>query len=431
MATSRLRAGDEIELTIDKAAAGGRMIARHEGQVVLVAGAVPGERVRARIEKADKRLAFAATTSVVEASPDRRAGFADPNCGGCVYSHVAYPRQLLLKTDIVRDAFARIGHLPVDGPLPISGSPESGYRMRARLHADRGRVGFFREGTHTLCDPAATSQLTPESLESARTAVEEIARAGARATAVELIENIAATERALAIAVDDAEPITRGVLSRLTDAARIGGCVVLDLKGARVAAGELTVGDAIAALSMDRASGGELRRHPESFFQANRFLVPKLVARVVDEAGPGERILDLYAGVGLFAVTLAAAGRRGITAVEGDRSSGGDLCRNAGPFGAAVTLALESVESWLASLDRRARPDTVIVDPPRTGMSSEASTALIGLHAPRLVYVSCDAPTLARDARKLVDAGYRLTRLEAFDLFPNTPHVECVAVFER
>ncbi len=425
-----VRAGDEIDVSIEKPVAGGRMIARHHGQVVLVAGAVPGERVRARIERADKRVAFATTTAVTTPSPDRRLAFVDPGCGGCVYSHIEYSRQLSLKAEIVRDALARIGHIPIDAPIAIAASPESEYRMRARLHVARGRVGFVKEGTHTLCDAASTRQLRDAALDAVSTAAGEAARAGTQVSSIELAENIPGTERALAIAVDDGTAITRGALAQLVSAASLTGCVVQDLRGNRQTVGELSVGDSVADLSMGRGLRGDLRRQPESFFQANRFLVPALVAHVIDKVRPQGRVLDLYAGVGLFSVSLAAAGRSEITAVEGDRAGGSDLRRNASPFGASVTLALESVESFLASIDGQARPATVIVDPPRTGISSVAVSSLIEWRAARVIYVSCDPPTLARDARKLLDAGYTLASIEAFDLFPNTPHVECVAVFD-
>jgi len=168
-------------------------------------------------------------------------------------------------------------------------------------------------------------------------------------------------------------------------------------------------------------------RGPESFFQANRYLIPALVTAVVGAVHLSGCVLDLYAGVGLFSIALAASGRTGITAVEGDRASGSDLRRNAAAFAGAVALELDSVEAAL----RRGRPplETVIVDPPRTGISAEALTSLAALRATRIVYVSCDPATMARDARKLLDAGYSLDALQAFDLFPNTPHVECLGVF--
>src|SRR5690349_5450386 len=117
------------------------MIARHLGQVVLVRGAIPGERVRVWIERAEKRLAYAVTREVVDASPDRREGVDDPLCGGALYSHIRYDRQRAIKSDVVRDAFARLGRYPIEEPVPVEPSPEEGYRMRARFHVHGGRAG--------------------------------------------------------------------------------------------------------------------------------------------------------------------------------------------------------------------------------------------------------------------------------------------------
>ena len=197
-----LKSGQEIELVVEKAAAGGRMIARHDGQVVLVGGTLPGERVRARVERADKRLAFASTTAVIEPAADRRPGISDDRCGGCLFSHIAYPRQTALKSEIVHDAFLRIGRIPLPDPVPIAASPEQGYRMRARFHVDGGRAGFYREGSHEWCDAAATGQLTMQALDVVHAAVGTLAAAGAQVLSIELIENVSASERALAIEVD-------------------------------------------------------------------------------------------------------------------------------------------------------------------------------------------------------------------------------------
>src|SRR5690348_13856862 len=120
--------GQQVELTIEKPAAGGWMIARHHGQVVLVRGAIPGERVRVLVDRAEKRLAYAVTQDVVEASADRRPPAADPLCGGALYSHIAYERQLAIKSDVIRDAFARVGRHTIESPIDVAGSPESGYR---------------------------------------------------------------------------------------------------------------------------------------------------------------------------------------------------------------------------------------------------------------------------------------------------------------
>ena len=152
-------AGALVSLKIEKPAAGGRMIARLDGQIVLVGGAIPGEQVTARIERVAKGVAFADTVSVEEPSPDRRQPAADPACGGNLYAHIDYARQLAIKGDIIADGLARIGRVVLPAPVVVAGSPGDGYRMRARLHVQQGRIGFFREGSRQLCDPRATRQL--------------------------------------------------------------------------------------------------------------------------------------------------------------------------------------------------------------------------------------------------------------------------------
>ncbi|MEO7271121.1 MAG: TRAM domain-containing protein, partial [Vicinamibacterales bacterium] len=156
-----LKSGDRVDVEIEKPAAGGRMIARHEGQTVLVAGAIPGERVSVRVERADQRLAFATTLEVLTSSPDRQPPAGDPACGGCLFSHIAIARQRDLKGAIIADAFARIGKHTLSEPVAVAPSDPEGYRLRARLHVRDGRIGFYREGTHELCDAAATRQLHP------------------------------------------------------------------------------------------------------------------------------------------------------------------------------------------------------------------------------------------------------------------------------
>jgi 23S rRNA (uracil1939-C5)-methyltransferase len=422
-----LTPGDLIELDVEKPAAGGRMIARHEGQVVLVLGGIPGERVRVRVERVDKRLAFASAVDILTASLDRRAVTADPLCGGCVYAHVEYPRQIALKSEVIADAFVRIGRIPLESPVAVAASREAGYRLRARLHVAGGRPGFFREGTHQLCDAGATGQLLTESLTAIEAALSALGGAARDVASIEISENVAADQRALHLELVG-PALADGMLSTAVAAGRLTGCTARSANGAFATAGNPAVSDPLAALTAGRTSGGELRRHAVSFFQGNRFLIADLVTTVMDAVLPEGDVLDLYAGVGLFSVALAAAGRGRITAVEGDRESGADLLRNALPYAGELQAIVGRVEEHVR---RRTAVGTVIVDPPRTGMSREAMDAIVQLEASRLVYVSCDPPTMARDARRLLDAGYRLASMQGFDLFPNTPHVETVGVFDR
>ncbi|HET7618143.1 MAG TPA: TRAM domain-containing protein [Vicinamibacterales bacterium] len=421
--------GQELELTIEKPAAGGRMIARHHGQIVFVRGAIPGERVRAWIDRVDRQLAHAVVRTVIEPSPDRREPAADPLCGGSLYGHIAYPRQLQIKQQVIQDAFARIGRLSLDAPVDVRPSPEHGYRMRARLHVRGARAGFYREGTHQLCDAASTGQLSAEAVESVALVAAAIDRemAGALAS-IEVSENMAGDQRALHFDLAPGARLERGHLER----ARPAGVTGISARGpslALIEAGEPAVSDPLSSLAGSGVAG-DLRRRAESFFQANRFLVADLVTAVLALVPLNGEVLDLYSGVGLFAVVLAAAGAERVTAVEGDRASGDDLARNAAPFRARLAVHQQPVEEYLR---RRTGPAaaTLIVDPPRTGLSKDAAAAIIAHGSPRVVYVSCDPPTLARDARRLLDAGYALTSIRALDFFPNTPHLETVGVFER
>jgi 23S rRNA (uracil1939-C5)-methyltransferase len=452
-----LKAGTQLDLTLEKPVAGGRMLARHDGQVVLVAGAIPGERVRARIERVNKGMAFGTTVSVIQPSPARRDAVGDPLCGGTVYAHVAYAEQAAIKRDVLRDALRHGGRIDWPGDLPITSSPEHAYRMRARLHVRKGRVGFFREGTHDLCDCAGTGQLLPESIEAVRAFVDATPRAVRDAIdAIELTESIAADERVLHVLwaphtrvnslpleefwrIDTlSNPVPRAALTGVS-------CDDPSTGRARTISGQPWVSDPLDALVRSAAgvsaTQARLRRHAASFFQANRYLVPDLVAAVHravrGDAGDRGLVIDLYAGVGLFAITLAAAlpadstQELRIVAVEGDPSSARDLAANAE---ATPELRLQvehsSVELYLDRYASAPLPpaSTMIVDPPRTGMSKQALDGVLRARASRLVYVSCDVATLSRDLRRMIDAGYRLDHLEAFDLFPNTAHVESLAV---
>src|SRR4051812_33810096 len=198
--------GDVVPLTIEKPAAGGRMIARVDGRIVLVSGTIPGERVRARVERVSKSLAYAETIGVEEPSPDRRQVSADPLCGGCLYAHIAYTPQLEVKRAVIQDAFGRIGRLelPAGGP-PVAASPEDGYRMRARLHVRGGRIGFFREGTHDLCDARQTRQLLPATSETLERLGAAMRSTGSEAIReIELTENVDASDRVVALDATEA-----------------------------------------------------------------------------------------------------------------------------------------------------------------------------------------------------------------------------------
>ncbi|MBI3493626.1 MAG: class I SAM-dependent RNA methyltransferase [Acidobacteria bacterium] len=422
-------AGQTLSLVIEKPAAGGRMIARVDGQIVLVSGAIPGERVTARVEKVAKNVAYAETVAVEEPSPDRRVAFDDPRCGGCLYGHIAYARQLEIKSHVIADAFRRIGRLELTSPVAVAGSPEDGYRMRARLHVRGRRLGFFREGTHDVCDARQTRQLLPATLDTLDRLMAAARSLGVEAIQeIELAENLDASDRV--VALDAIGAVDPRALDRLLATDGLTGLVSpFGVHGRAHVIDRIGLGEGVTV---------ELRRHVLAFFQGNRHLLASLMTHVAQQVAAEGEVVDLYAGVGLFALGAAIARGVRVTAVEGDRVAAADLEANARAAGGAVVPVHQSVEEFVSSV--RLQPDraglwpdrlTLIVDPPRTGMSRGALDGALAMRASRLVYVSCDVATLARDARRIVDAGYAVTRADAFDMFPNTPHVETVVVFDR
>jgi len=415
-------AAPTLTLDIEKPTAGGRMLARHNGQVVLVWGAVPGERVRARVERSGKGVLFAETIDVVTPSADRRDAVADWRCGGNVLAHVTYERQLQLKSDIIRDAFARIARMPLAEAPAVLGSPEHGYRMRARLHVRGHRIGFMREGSHDICGVGPTAQMLPATaawIEAAEARLRADRLAGL--TSIELAENIPATERACHLELEPGCD-ARAFAALATEAITGLSVQVLDRRAVETLSGVPAVSDSIGSL--------RLRRDARAFFQGNRYLLDSLV-QCVASLVPDGPVIDLYAGVGLFGLSLAAARAVQVTLVEGDAISGHDLEENARPHAERARVVRTSVEDFLLRRDAPRAIGTFIVDPPRTGMSPDAVRAMVRANPPRIVYVSCDVATLARDARALVDAGYSLAHISGIDLFPNTAHVETIVAFDR
>lgn len=414
-----IRQDDLITIVPEKPAAGGRMLARHEGMVVLVAGAIPGERVRVRIERAERSLAFGRVIEVIEPHPSRRAVEGDPRCGGAVFAHITCEEQRRLKGEVIRDALARVGRIPVDGAIGVVPSPETGYRMRARLHLRGGRAGFFLEGTHTLCDAGLTRQLLPAAVGAVHDLAGRLAASGfAEDADIELSENRGGDQRAMHV-----ELIRAGARGAVPPVASLPGVTGMSWSVAGDAGSSDLFGQPFVE---DVVQGVRLRRHTRAFFQGNRYLLDELVAAVSAACLPGP-VLDLYAGVGLFGLCLAASGRHQVVAVEGHGASAADLKVNATPFGDAVRVERTSVERYLAG-HRPSQPFTLVLDPPRTGMTRDAAAGAVALEAARVVFVSCDVATLARDLRRFLDAGYKLDSVQGFDLFPNTAHVEALAV---
>jgi tRNA/tmRNA/rRNA uracil-C5-methylase (TrmA/RlmC/RlmD family) len=419
-----MRPGTTITLDVERPAVGGRMIARHDGRVVFLAGAIPGERVEARIERVQKQLVWAETTRVIAASPDRVPVPPGLACGGQVLAHVRDERQRILKAEMLADVFRRVGKIAEVEPPAVHGGAADGYRIRARLHLRRGQVGFFEEGTHRLCDVAASRQLATASAAAVARLAEAVAAAMPDGDAeIEWAEDVAGTTRVAHLTLGDGDP------TRLTTLGPVAGIAGLSCS---VAGDERTAGQQLwgvaRVVDMLRGRHGNaiaIAHGPRAFFQSNRYLLQDLVDDVVGRLeGP---VLDLYSGVGLFALAAAGAGHA-VTAVEGDVASAADLVHNTAAH-PGVIVHHQPVERHLTGT--RPALGTVVVDPPRTGLSEAATRGLVAWTPARVVYVSCDPATLARDVRRFLDAGYRLGHVRGFDLFPRTGHVEAVVTLER
>jgi 23S rRNA (uracil1939-C5)-methyltransferase len=357
-----------------------------EGRVVFVPFTAPGDRVRVRIERRRKRHAHGRVVEILEPGPGR---LAPPcavfgSCGGCSWQHLAYPAQLEAKAGIVLDALVRIAGLELDSVPAIHPSPQAyGYRRRTRVSVEAGRVGFRRRRSRELCAVDHCPVLTP-ALDR------ELGRLAARAPDED----------------GEWELSAAGDTTRAVDLARLRGPdLVLEVGAERIAIS------------------------PGVFSQANAPLLADLVGRVVACAGEGRRAVELYAGAGLFTLPLA---RRfeSLLAVEGHDVAAADLARNLTQAGLDhVEVRPESVDGALRRLAGEA-PDALVLDPPRTGLPPGGASNLAAVAPTRIVYLSCDPATLARDLRALCGAGYTLASVEAFDLFPQTPHVEVLATLE-
>ncbi len=379
----------ELELEVERLAAGGDGVGRApDGRVVFVPFTAPGDRVRVRVVEERRRYLRARVLELLAAGPGR----TDPlcavfgSCGGCSWQHLDYPTQLDAKADILRDAFARIAHVTPPASLEIVPSPRPyGYRGRARLQVRGGRVGFLRRRSHAVCATARCPVLAPE-LDGALASL---------AAAPPEHEG----EWEIAVGSDD-----HGFASSLPpDAPR--------------PAVELQVGE-------DR-----LRVSAGVFAQANVPLRGALVAAVAAAAGRGGEALELHAGAGLFTLALARRFEQ-VVAVETDAAAVADLEVNLARAGlSGVTVLGTSAEAALE--EPPGRPEVVVLDPPRTGLAAGSAEALARLGAARIVYVSCDPATLARDVGVCADRGWNLASLKGFDLFPQTAHVEALAVLER
>ena len=395
--SSTLKTGDLVQVTIEKVAHGGHFIARHDGAVIFVRHAIPGEKCTIQITSTGSSFNRADVISV-EAQSEFRVqapcSFAHRNgCGGCDFQHISVDHQRKLKSDVIAEQFSRIAKMELRVDVEEVGE-STHWRTRAIATTDRnGKLGFYKSRSHSIA-PVTDCIICVETMNFS-----EIAKRDLKGDVRVEIGASNTGERSIALAPTRGEEKAR-----------------------------LTEGPAVLH---ENVLGKSLEVSQESFWQSHRKAPEVLTQAILDFAQlkTGEHVLDLYGGVGLFtAAIVEAVGPTGhVDLIEGSKVATADAARNFASL-SNVTIATGDVAKLLP---RITAADVVVLDPPRDGAGKE-TVAHIARLAPRaIVYVACDPAALARDTAYLADHSYSLVKVRAFDLFPMTHHIECVALYAR
>jgi 23S rRNA (uracil1939-C5)-methyltransferase len=449
--SARPERGQELELTVDRLAYGGNGVARLDGYVVFVAGGMPGDRVRAVVTKRKRGYAEARAVEVVEASPERIAPEA-PGHPGTPWQVLPYERQLEVKAEQVDDALRRIGRLDGFALEPMVPA-EQPWRYRNKLEYSFGAApdgtlvcGFHKPGSWEEIVDVEDDRLASERVNAVRRQVVAWCRehglgAYDRRAQAGFLRNLVVREGRrtgdlqvrLVTSAGSAPPgFDDDAFAAAVDADGVFWTRMHDV-------GETTAGGETDQLGgapqlREELSDLEFRISPEAFFQTNTEMAERLYAVAGELAGLKgyERVFDLYCGMGTIGLTLAARAGEvwGLEVVEPAIADAIANARrngigNARFFAGDVRLALRELA------ERAGKPDVLVLDPPRAGLSQKVVRRVIETAPKRIVYVSCNPTTLAPNAAQLAEAGWRLTRVRPVDMFPQTHHIECVAVLEQ
>jgi 23S rRNA (uracil1939-C5)-methyltransferase len=444
----RPRRGDELELTIDSLAFGGAGVARTDGYVVFVTGAVPGDRVRALVSKRKRAYAEAHAVEILEPGPDRIAAVADHP--GAPWQVISYDRQLEVKQSQVGEALRRIGKLHGYELEPIVPAVAR-WRYRNKLEYsfanDRdGRLvcGFHVPGRWDEIVALDDCLLASEQANQARERIvawcrQQGLRAYDRRTGEGQLRNLVVREGRRTGALQVRLITTPSTRLDRDSLARAGAEFAGLLWTRQDSPGETTSGgetEVIAGNERFEEVLGSMRFaiSPEAFFQTNTEMAERLYQLAIEYARPGpfERVFDLYCGIGTISLTIAPRVAE-VWGLELVAEAIGDAISNAraNEVGNVHFLAGDVRLALRELVQRAGRPDLVIVDPPRAGLSQKVVRRIIEASPRRVVYVSCNPTTLAPNAAQLGEAGFRLQRVRPVDMFPQTPHIECVAVLAR
>jgi len=388
-------------VTIEKWVYGGEALARlseaggNSGRVVLAPFVLPGETVRLKVDDD----IHADLVEVLTASPERVAPPCPlfTRCGGCHYQHAPYAFQLARKVEILREQLRRVGKIEYTADIDTISGPPLGYRNRGQFHIADGSIGYLAPRSHRLVPVTGECPISSPRLNQALAEMRERLNDPRFPRFVHSLEIFTNETEVQVNALEADRPVARSFY---------------DWCGSTVAVDYAT-------------SIGTFRVSPRSFFQVNRFLIENLVDAALHGA-EGKSALDLYAGVGLFALPLARRFQN-VIAVESGVTAARDLEVNAARAEVRLQTERARVEDFLRSFAET--PDFVLADPPRAGLGKPVVKELERLAPPRITIVSCDPATLARDLAAL--ASYRIERMTLIDLFPQTFHLETIAQLVR
>jgi len=445
--------GQVLDVEITGYTSEGQGVARVEGLAVFVAGAIRGERVKIKIVHLGHTAAYGEILEILQASPERipQACPYAADCGGCVFWHMTYEEELRAKAQRVSDALCRIGGLSFE-TVPITGSPEqTGYRNKAQypvgLVKGKAQAGFFRQRTHEVV-PVKRCLIQGAEADQARETVvrwmqdnrvpvyDEKTHTGlvrhiyvrtARATGQVLVCLVINGDR-----IPEEKQLVNNLLTTVDNLHTI--CLSIHKKPGNTVLGDKFVTLYGPGYIEDILCGLRFRLSPRSFYQVNRDQAERLYEKAIEKAGltGTETVLDLYCGTGTITLALSRHAKQ-VIGVEIIPAAIRDAKEN------AVRNDVKNAEFFCADAAQAAkkfaeegiRPDVIVVDPPRKGLDTQVIDAMVTMSPDRIVYVSCDPATLARDLKRLEELGYKTQEAEALDMFPRCHHVETVILLSR
>ena len=444
-----LAKNQEHTVTIEGYGEGGMGVARIDGRVVFVHGALRGEKCRVLILKTLKSVAFAKVLEVLEPSSERITPDCPyfPRCGGCTYRHIRYEEELRLKKQRVQDNLSRIGGSDVTVEEILGARDTLRYRNKAQYPVSKdGAVGFYRARTHEVIECEHCLLVKPEAdaaAEALREYMQSCRVAGYdEKTGRGLVRHLyirsnAAGESLVCVLVNgDKLPKEDRLVTLLRDACPKCTGIVL---GTNTKKGNVILGDRYRTLwgsdrLEDTLCGKTFRLSVPSFYQVNRVQAERLYAKAIEFAGltGQETVLDLYCGAGTITLALSDHAKK-VLGAEIVPEAIDDARENAARNGVKNTEFFCGDASDVAKKLAREnlRPDVITVDPPRKGLAADVVESIAEMQPGRVVYVSCDSATMARDVKRLADLGYTAQRACAVDMFPRADHVETVVLLSK